>query len=137
MAILARPVAPRALKAQREYELRMASQSVNPVIQAAIRIRQARRNASDAALDPLNQILVTRLVSCVHLANGILKLDSLVILVSHARKVISQTLKATPAAKAVIREHSKTQLGSLTAPPVSLGPIQTHLQEKNLAKSVK
>ena len=119
--ILAKVVARRALKAHMDCNLTTWVDTANPVRKAVIRIRQARRNAFHAVLGLLNQALVTRLVSCVHLARMILKLDNLVILASHAIRVISQTLKATPAAQAVIRDRIKTKLASLTAPPVSLG----------------
>ena len=95
LAVLARPVALRVLKAQGEYEMRVEPYGVKPVRKAAIRIRQARPNAFHAVLAPLKEALVTQLVICVHSENILKDMETNV---SRALPVILQPLEGTPAA---------------------------------------
>ena len=107
MVVLARPVAPCALRGQRESNLTTRVDTAKPVTKAAIRIRKVKRNASHVPLAPPKGAPATQHVICVHSVGLTAVLEMRIANVRNVIKVITETLEGIPAAKLVQREHIK------------------------------
>ena len=87
-------------------------------------------------LAPRNRKRTAPLVSYAHSVSMRRQLGILLRVASYAKRGILQTLEGTPSAQSVLQARTKTQLGSLTALPVSLAAMQIRREGKLLVSFV-
>ena len=99
-------------------------------------MKQARLHAFPALLALRNRKRTALHVSCVHSVRMHTQQETQMQAAHYAIKAFSQPLEGTPSAQSVLQANSKTQLGSLTALPVSPEATQIRRERHRLVSFV-